>query len=266
MASYYLRKLCSLFHQQTTKKDETHTFHTTNGVFGDWTTSAVEDLPPPYADSPEEKTHFQDQKTSPSPSFANSCLQICPHQAVSFEDLKEAISSAAIKDTRETIDALTLHCQEHRRQSDPAAGDARNVCVSSPGFLRGFGTYSYENPGVSGCTPRVVLSFNWDLGCLDGVRGQVETAAELQQFLSADGIWLCPHKRVNDSDIVNAIYGFVKRPSRREVRTGCGRCETEIKIVATKVGNDETCRVITERSLGTLEKPDCPVWHTQCGA
>ena len=184
---------------------------------------------------------------------------------MSFDGLKKQFTSAAITNTSKSIDALELRCQEHRCESSPAAGDTEGICISSRGFLKGFGTFSHENVGLSGRTPDLVLSFDWDLGSLDGIRCQVETAAELQQFLSTDDIWLCPHKRINDSDIVNALYGFLKRNSGREISTSCDCCDTKIRIIVTKEGNDETCRVTTKRLLGTMEKPDDPIWLTQCG-
>ncbi|KAF6229474.1 hypothetical protein HO173_011514 [Letharia columbiana] len=265
MASQFFKMMRSLFYQQSTKQEKANSFHTINGVFGDWATSAVEDVPPPYTESPEGKTHFQDEKDILPPPFAGPCLQICPHEALSFEDLKNTISSTAMKNHGEIVDALTLGCHEPRSQFDLAAVDPKHVCVSSPSSLRGFGTYASHVGKEPARAPGIMLSFQWDLGWLDGVRAQVETAAELQQFLNADGIWLCPHKRINDSDIVNAIYGFVKRPLGREVLTGCDSCDTEITILARREGNDETCRVTTRRYLGAVETPDDPIWLAQCG-
>lgn len=264
MASRFLNRICSIFYRQPTKNEEAHSFHTINSVFGDWTTSAIEDLPP-YTDSLESKTHFQIENNDPPPPFSDPRLQICPHETLSFEALQTTANSLATRSTGKTIDALTLGCHEHRSQVDPIAKSAKHVCTSSPGLLRGSGTYTLEDSKDPAHTPDVVLSFHWDLGFLSGVRGQVETAAELQEFLGADGIWLCPHKRISDSDVVNAIYGFVKRSSRREVITECDRCDTEIQISARMDGDDETCRVTTKRYLGTVEKADDPLWLAQCG-
>ncbi|CAD6593143.1 MAG: hypothetical protein ASARMPREDX12_006864 [Alectoria sarmentosa] len=261
MPSRFLRNIRSVFHRQPTKKEEAPSFRSTNCVFDDWATSAVEDLPPPYTDSPESETHFQDKKHFTLPPFASPCLQICPHETLSFEALQKTATSLGIGNTSETIDALTLSCHEHRSQSD----GAKNVCTSSPGLLRGFGTYSSQGNNDPVHSRSVLLSFHWDLEFLDGVRGQVDTAAELQHFLGADGIWLCPHKRISDSDVINAIYGFVKWPSGSEVRTSCDCCDTDIKILARKEGDDEMCRVTTKRYLGAVEKPDDPQWLAQCG-
>ena len=245
---------------------ETDFISTNDGVFSDLATSAVYDIPPPYHDLAEEKAPILEKKYPASaPRMVTPCLQICPHQAVSFDGLKKTYTSAAIKNASRSIDALELHCQEHRCQSTPAAEDTKSICISSHSFLRGFGTFSHENASLSGRTPNLILSFDWDIGSLDGIRCQVETASELQQFLSMDDIWLCPHKRINDSDIVNALYGFLNRNSGREISTSCDCCNTKITIVATKEGNDETCRVTTKRFLGSMEKPDDPVWLAQCG-
>ena len=265
MASRFLRRLVSLFHQQKAKEKETDYVSINDAVFGDLAISPVYDIPPPYYDLAEEKTPVLEEKyPAPAPPAVSQNLRICPHQAMSFDFLKEKCTSTAIKNSSKSIDALESHCQEHRCQSSPAAGDTKGLCISSRCFLRGFGTFSYEE-GLSGHTPELSLFFDWDLGSLDGIRCQVDTAAELQQFLSMDDIWLCPHKRISDSDIVNALYGFLNRNSGREISTSCDCCDTKIKIVATKEGNDETCRVTTKRFLGTMEKPDDPVWLAQCG-
>lgn len=264
MASHFFKKLFSFFYQQPTKKGEAYSASTINGVFGDWATATVEDLPPPYADSPEKKTPFQDEKHTPPPPFANPQLQICPHETLSFEGLQETANTLA-SSLGETIDALTPNCHEHRKELNPTAKDAKHICVSSPSLLRGFGTYASKGSKDPSQNSSVVLSFHWELAFLHGVRGQVATAAELQCFLGADGIWLCPHKQISDSDIINAIYGFVKKSSGPEVITSCDRCDTEINIAARMEGDDETCRVTTKRYLGTVEKANDPRWLAQCG-
>ena len=264
MLSQLLKRIRFLFYQQPKEKREAHTFHTINGVFRDWATSTVEDIPPPYTDALESKTVFVDTKRYLPPPVADPCLRICPHETVSFEGLQKIANALAISNTGATIDALTPACHKHCGQSGPDAKNAKSVCASSPGLLRGFGTYTSEGSKDPSQTPVVILCFNWDLGILDGIRAQVETAAELQYFLSAQGVWLCPHKRISDSDIVNAIYGFVKRQRRRKVVTGCDRCNTEIKILTKMEGDDETIRVTTKRYLGTAAKANDSLWLSQC--
>ena len=265
MASLLFKKMCSLFHQQPTKKKEALSFRTIDSVFSNWARSIVEDLPPPYTYSPESKTCFQAEKHSPPPPFECSHLPLCPHETLSFEALQRIAKTLAISETGDSINALTPSCNEHRIQVDPTANGAKHVCVSSPSLLQGFGTYGSEGGNGLSPTPSVVLHFHWDLGCLDSLRAQVETAAELQHFLAADGVWLCPHKGISDSDIVNALYGFVKRSSGREVITGCDHCDTEIKVSARLGRDDETCRVTTKRHLGTAEKANDTQWLAQCG-
>ena len=265
MASHLFRKMFSLFYKQPTTKGEPYSVSTINGVFGDWATSTVDDLPPPYADSPENKTYFQDEKCSPPPPFASPRLQCCPHETLSFEGLQEIASSLAIKNTGETIDALTPSYHEHRSRFDPTAKDAKHICESSPSLLKCSGTYALEGSKGPSHTPSVVLCFHWDLAFIHGIRGQVESAAELQYFLGADGISLCPHKQISDSDVINAVYGFVKRPSGREIFTSCDCCDTEINICTRMEGDDETCRVTTTRYLGRAERANDPRWLAQCG-
>lgn len=266
MASQFFRKIYTLFSQKPTRKCESYSASTINGVFGDWATSIVDDLPPPYAGSPDNKTQFQDEKDfSPPPPFASPRLQCCPHGSLSFERVQEITKTLADRNTGETIDALTPSYHEHRSQIDPMAKDVKHVCQSSPSLLKGSGTFALERSKGPSHTPSVVLSFHWDLAFISGIRGQVESAAELQYFLGADDVWLCPHKQINDSDVINAIYSFVKRPSGREISTSCHRCDTDINISARIEGDDEACSVTTKRHLGTVEKANDPQWLAQCG-
>lgn len=269
MAFQLLKKTCSLFCKHSSKKEEEEapSFHTVNGVFGDWLTTAVEDFPPPYALGPENKTYLSEEHAfppPPPPPFANPCLQICSHETLSFEALQKIATSLAISNSGETIDALQS-CDGRHSHFESTANNAKYVCRSSLGLLRGSGTYASERSKNRAHTPVVALSFQWDLGSLAGVRAQVENAAELQHFLSRDCVWLCAHKGISDYDIINAIYGFVKRRSTQKVITSCDRCGTEIRISATMERHDETCRVSTKRYLGTAKEADDTMWLVQCG-
>lgn len=263
MATRYFHKILSLFHRQPNKGEDARSFRTVNGVFGDWTKTAMEDVPPPYTDSPESQAYSSDKQYLPPPPFEAPCLQICPHETTSFEDLQQVVSSLAIKYTDETIDALTTNCHEHCSQLDPATGKTKTVCISSPGLLRASGTYALEDGKDSSNNPSVVLCFDWNLGLLDSIRCQVETATELQQFLGAKGNPLCPHKQMCDPDVITAIFGFVKRPSSQNVSIGCDQCETEINVLAKMEGDDQVCYVTTKRYLGPVGKPDDPFWLAQ---
>ena len=265
MATKVFQKILSIFYPLPTKKEKPHSSRTINRVFGDWATSAVEDLPPPYTDSPESKSHSQNEKLPSPPPFVCPRLQICPHEILSFEDVQRVAHSLTTRNADETIDALTQSCHEHRSQFDPAVKEPKSVCVSSPGLLRGFGTYASEDSKDPAHAPGVALHFHWDLGFLDSIRGQVESAAELRHFLAADGIRLCPHKNISDPDVANAIFAFAKGQSEQEVITGCECCDTEIKVYERMEGDAQTCRVTTKRYLGRVEKPDDPVWLAQCG-
>ena len=260
MATRYLHKVFSLFHRQRNKRHVSHSYRTVNGVFGDWTTSAVEDVPPLYPDSPKSKAHSQDEKSIPPLIFEAPCMPICPHEKMSFEDLQEITNSLTINPT---IDALTTNCHEHRTHMDPVTRKIKTVCLSSPGLLRGFGMYILEHDKDSSHTPRIVLCFDWDLGCLDGIRDQIGTAAELQHFLRVERIQLCAHKHISDSDVINAIFGLVISPVIHNVITCCDRCSTHVNVCASMEGDVPVCRVMTKRYLGTVKKPDDLVWLAQ---
>ena len=263
MATRYFHKLLSLFHRQPDAREDTRYLKIVNGVFGDWTTSAVEDIPPPYADSPGSEAQSRDEESFPPPPFEAPCLRICPHETLSFEGFQQVGNSFAIDGTDDCINALMTSCHEHRGHLDPATGKTKTVCVSSPGSLTGSGTYALENWNH---TLGVVLCFDWNLGLLDGARVQIESADEVKHFFGAEAIPLCPHKRMSDSDVIDAIFGLVKRRSSRDVIADCERCATEIKVTLTTEGEDEVCHVTTKRHLGSVEQPDDPDWLAQRSA
>ena len=255
MATRYIHKLLSLFYRQPNKREDARSFRTVNGVFGDWVTSAVEDVPPPY---------IEDEECFPPPPFEAPRLSICPHETMSFDSLQQVVNSLTIKTTDETVDTLTTSRHGHFSRLDTATGKTKTVCMSSPGFLIGSGTYILVDGKDTSHTSGLVLCFDWELGFLDGIRCQVETAAELKHYLGVESIPICPHKRMSDSDVINAIFGFVKRPSNQDVITNCDGCGTEIKVIIRMEGDDQICYVKTKRSLGTVEKPDDPVWLAHC--
>ena len=256
MATRYVHKLLSLFHRQPHKKEDVHSFRTVNGVFGDWTASPMEDVPPPYAN---------DEEYLPPPPFETPCLPICPHETISFEDLRQVVNSLAIKPTNGSINALRTSCHGHSKKPDPATGESKPICIS-PGLLTGSGTYALVDGEGSSRTSSVVLCFEWDLGLLEGARSQVETAAELQHYLDAESIPLCAHKQMSDPDVIHAIFGFVKRhwSQDQDVVTGCDRCGTEIKVIVRMEEDYQICCVKTKTYLGTMEEPNDPLWLAHC--
>ena len=254
MATRYIHKFLSLFYRQPNKREDARSFRTVNGAFGDWVTSAVEDVPPPYID---------DEEYLPPPPFEVPRLPICAHETISFENLQQIVNSLTIKPTDETIDALMMSRHKHYSRLDPTTRKTTAICISSR-LLIGSGTYALVDGEDSLHPSSVVLCFDWDLGLLGGVKSQVETATELKHFLDAESIPLCPHKQMSDSDVINAIFGLVTRRSSQDVVTGCDRCGTEIKVIVRMEDDDEICYVKTKRYLGTMEKPDDPVWLAHC--
>ena len=261
MVIRYISRILSFFYRQHDKREDNRTV---NGVFGDWITSYVEDVPPPYTVSEGGKVHYPVIEYLSPPPLEAPCIRICPHETMSFEDLQQVVKALATKHINEPIDALTMSCHEHRNHLDPGTNKNKIVCTSSPGLLTGSGTFALENGKNNSHSPGVLLCFDWDLGLLDALRCQVESAVELKHLLSADAILLCPHKQMSDSEIINAIFGFLKTPSSRDSISRCEGCDTEIKVMIRLDGDDQICHVTTNRYLGTVEEPDDPVWLAQC--
>ena len=238
--------------------------------------SEAGDLPPPYTVGEDGKL-FGNEK-SRSPQGSERYVQICPHEALSFDRLQRIANLPNLKTNGKKIDALTPTSDHHHRGHDKDTKEPQDSCkplgynISSfIGSLKGFGTYTWKS---SGSKSGMMLSFHWEMRCLESAEVKCDSPAELQAFLDSTHIWLCSHKKLSDLAIVNGIYGIINplgkpvdpidRYMTKEVGNDCEHCGTKIKVYKRKEGADRTCRVDTKRYLGKAEQAEDQVWLGQC--
>lgn len=238
--------------------------------------SVFEDPPPPYTDHIGSFPCRTDEK----PSWLRRSeprVSLCPHETVSFEQLQQVLASFKRETRGKSLDALACtpnSTAHHTHCVNATAKEGRTVCTTSPSSLKGSGSYTYQSSEDPATTSSLKLSFSWDLGSMAGIRFQCGSLSELQHFLSADGIWLCPHRQLSDPSIVRSIWeiiypsemsaGPIDRHRAAEIACGCQSCDTKVRISTTQEGYDEALRVSTERWLGSGESRNDAAWLAQC--
>ena len=277
MAFPILEKIISLFHKRTKERERSKPAL-------DASMKSVEnhELPPPY--SPGHTSPGLHKEKSQATQDSDGVVQICPHETLSFDRIQRLTNLPNFKLNGKKIDALTPTSEHHHRGHDKDTKEAQDSCKplgynisTASGYsdivasLKGFGTYVWKS---SGPVPGILLSFHWEMRCLDSGKVKCDSPTELQAFLKKTKIQLCPHKNISDIDVVNGIYGIVNplgkpidpidRYMAKEVGYDCERCGTRIKVYKRKNGSERTCRVDTKRFLGKAEAKEDSVWLAQC--
>ena len=250
---------------------------------------AIKDVPPPYSelsrvtigDASGISTNGSDRSTSYSDP--DSWVQICPHEILTSERFQRILNLPKFKDGDDKIDALSPTSSCHHRGHDKATKECQDSCkpldiAQHPGFvakLKGFGSYAYKASPPAKYVPGLVLSFHWEMKCLDSSDVEYDSTMELQQFLEQTRIWLCPHKKISDMDIVNRIHPIINpngkpadpidRYLAKGERLDCEHCTTSIRVYRRTGGiQGKTCRVDTTRCLGTGLERGYSIWRDQC--
>ena len=275
MAPNVLEKIISFFRKSSTDKKKVASASRKQG----WQSPKASDsseLPPPYTDD-KNGGLFGNEKSSTASGQERS-VHICPHETLSFDRLERIANLPNFKTNGKKIDVLTPASDHHHRGHDKDTKEPQDSCKplgynidSFIGSLKGFGTYAWKS---SGSTPGILLSFHWEMRCLESTSFKCDSPTELQEFLDKTNIWLCPHKKISDIAIVKGIYGIVNplgkpvdpidRYMAKEVGNDCEHCGTKIKVYKRKEGVDKCCRVDTKRYLGKAETVGDPMWVGQC--
>jgi len=278
MAFQLLNKLLSMFHKPLKGENKTALPSKKQKFWSNLTdTTTTNDSPPPYTDAPTPALHAEKLAAS---NTSESFVEVCPHEILSFDRLATIANLPNIKTNGKKIDALRPDPDQHHRGHDKDTKEPQDSCRptgykldSYMGSLKGFGTYSWKKDAP---IPGIMLSFHWEMRCLDPDKVKCNSPTELQEFFAKTNIKLCPHKNICDMEIVNVIYGIINpngkpadpidRYLAKEVGHDCGTCGTKIKVYKRKDGKDKTCRVDTKRYVGKGESAGDRDWLTQCGA
>ena len=249
-------------------------------------TDTTSDAPPAYTASGTARSVYTTRDSFMPSAFSTQGLtddpsvQVCPHQGLSFSRFQRIMNLPDFKNNRAKLDCLTPASDYHHRGHDKDSKECQDSCkplsdVSSSGIigtLKGFGTYAWKNTGSH--SPGLVLSFHWEMKCLSPGEVTYRAVHELKEYLTKANVQLCPHKRLDDLDIVNAIHPIVNtdgvpadpidRYLAKQESKDCKFCDTTIKVYMRTGGiAGKTCRVDTKRYLGS-GKDNETQWGKQC--
>ena len=205
-------------------------------------------------------------------------VQICPHETLSFDRLQRILALPNFKDVflNKTLDALTANCTPSQ-QHDFSPGSytrtcrlpqAEGSCYTSP---QGTFVYHYDH-NQRGLSLHSNWTFTHTPSAVDDSYGT------LRRFLDHTGVWLCPHRRLGDPVVAEALHGrlhpdqVMDPVEQYEVqarsRDNCEACETGFEMdygPGRLGGHQRVVTVSTARFVGGAEAVDDPVWRAQCG-
>lgn len=193
----------------------------------------------PKLSSAEEKSHHRrDMKTS--------CVQICPHETLSFERMKRIAHLPHFKDSGDNIDAFTKSPAPYHLST--MAGT--HLCKPHPNdfsSLKSSGFYKYQR-GDEGSYDGLMLCVCWTMSLAD-TRDFAGSISGFQRFLDTLDIRLCQHTKMSDSKIAVRVHRLCdpSRPPRDPVEVyeeGYRGCITE-----KCKGCHTTSRIYRERKV-----------------
>ena len=217
----------------------------------------------PSERAPSEEAEERRPATTPS---ADNHVQLCPHETLSFKRAQRILSLYGQGDLYPTMDAFTSAPQlNHSELSGGEFGRRKHprLCKQDPNgydVLQATSDYGFEKG--------LILNIRWQLSF--EARPELLKSVEcFQQFLDSCDIFLCPHKKLSDEEIVFKAFYSLEPPTdpveKFEIASmkikGCEQCGTEFWVSGR---DDRKCRVETFRPLGTLGSADDKQWLAQC--
>ena len=218
-----------------------------------------------------EKHPNAEEKNRNKRDIKTSCVQICPHQVLSFERMKRIVHLPYFKYSGDQIDAFTNVPGPYHL----SLVGGTHLCKPHPksfSSLKADSFYKYQQ-GYEGSYDGLLLYVHWTV-IFDNQMGIVGSVSDLQRFLDTLDIYLCQHTKMSDLRIATKLHGFCN-PSRqardpveayeeehrgRQIE-GCKRCHTTFETY--KEG--KACRILVKRYLGKGWSPYEKRWLAQCG-
>lgn len=212
--------------------------------------------PSSAAENPRNK---QESKTS--------CVQICPHESLSFERMKRTIHLPGLKFTGDRVSALT----NNPNHMSPVAGIV--LCKPFPksfSSLKADSYYKYQW-GVAGDYDGLTLCVCWTMSFDDhmSIAGSV---SDMRTFLDKLDIHLCPHTKMSHlaanlrrlcnpcSPAQGPVVAYEEDQSSRMIDR-CRGCHSTFQTY--KEGS--TCHILVKRYLGKGDSAYEKRWLAQCG-
>ena len=193
-----------------------------------------------------------------------SCVQICPHESLSFKRMKRTVYLPWLKFTGDRVSAFTNNNRSH---ISPVAGIT--LCKPYPksfSSLKADSYYKYQR-GFAGNYDGLMLCVCWTMSFDDhmSIAGSV---SDLRTFLDKMDIHLCPHTKMSH---LAANLRRVRNPCslaqtyeeerRSRIVDECRGCHTTFHTY--KEGS--TCHILVKRYLGKGDSAYEKRWLAQCG-
>lgn len=213
--------------------------------------------------APSEEMEERRPATTPS---ADNHVRLCPHETLSFKRAQRILSLYGQGDLYPTMDAFTSAPQlNHSELSGGEFGRRKHprLCKQDPNgydVLQATSDYGFEGG--------LILNIRWQLS-FEAHSELLKSVECFQQFLDSCDIFLCPHKKLSDAEIVFKAFYSLEPPTdpveKFEIASmkikGCDQCGTEFWVSGR---DDKKCRVETFRPLGTIESAEDKQWLAQC--
>ena len=213
--------------------------------------------------APSEDAEERRPATTPS---AEHHVRLCPHETLSFKRAQRILSLYGQGDLYPTMDAFTSAPQlNHSELSGGEFGRRKHprLCKQDPNgydVLQATSDYGFERG--------LVLNVRWQLS-FEAHPELLKSVECFQQFLDSCEIFLCPHKKLSDEEIVFKAFYSLEPPTdpveKFEIASmkikGCAECGTDYWVSGR---DDRKCRIETFRPLGTIVSADDKQWLAQC--
>ena len=215
---------------------------------------------------------------------AEQCVQLCPHEFLSFDRLQRILALPNFKQSNEGIDALgSRYIEQHvHAPLDPFRScepkESRGRVFSSGVVLRFLAEstkygYRQKTPGME-----LRASYVLDLFWLKDSNNSKTFRQELKKNLEDSGIFLCPHRRMSDKWVIERVClalrpkdthidpideWLVKEDLKRNLgpnRDICSECIATLRIR----GRPDLLLIDVVRFLGEGKDPNDPIWLAQC--
>ena len=223
-------------------------------------------------DTGTSETTSTEDKDKNKHDIKTCSVQICPHEALSFERMKRIVNLPRFKYYgRNRIGAFTQASSHHH----VPCSEGTYRCKPYPkdfSSLKAKGSYNYQmcwDGGYAG----LVLSVDWSMN-LDEHTAFTGSVPQLQNFLNALDIHLCQHITMGTSIIANELFALCnpsrvggdpveayEKAHRAERGHQCMRCPTEFETYQ----EEEKCHILVKRYLGQGTSIYDGRWLAQCG-
>ena len=210
-----------------------------------------------------------DQKPPVAPQSRPCCVQVCPHEVLSFERFQRILSLPGFKGSYKKLNALSAGPDHELEYSD----SNNRECKPRPIKLGGL----HSSSDYSLSAKRLVLTTRWYIPTPK--ESHYSSKSALQEYLQDLDIKLCPHKNFDDPWIVEVLYRTAhpkekladpldqwEVDAKFPIEAG-GTCEAQCQLCSTSF-RMSTCGTLhflyVTRDLGKGTSSSDPVWLAQC--